>query len=309
MSKFKKVVLVLLALIIAIPVSVFGYLYFKINSMYDKEEAKKIEQKIPKVNEENGITNVLLAGVDGNNLERGNRSDAMMILTIDSKNNDIRLTSLARDTYVDIPGYSTEKLTHAYAYEGPSLLLETINNNFGISIDKYAAVSFDSFISIIDTIGGVEIDILDREISHIPGVSSAGLQTLNGEQALAYSRIRYADSAYQRDNRQRTVIEAAFKKLKEDFASNALEVGNELLKYVKTNITPIELVGLANKVMKVNNAQFEQIEFPLEGHREGKNLGGSKGWVIEWEKDYNKEQLYKFIFDYENYVKTETDSQ
>ncbi|MGL5348599.1 MAG: LCP family protein [Peptostreptococcaceae bacterium] len=300
MSKFKKIIVILLALIIIIPVTALGYLYTKINAMYDKEEAKKIEQKIPKVEDENGITNILLAGVDGNNLDRGNRSDSMMILTIDSKNNDIRLTSLARDTYVNIPGYSTEKLTHAYAYEGPSLLLETIKENFGISIDKYAAVSFDSFVSIIDAIGGVEIDILDREISYIDGVNSAGLQTLDGEQALAYSRIRYADSAYHRDNRQRTVIEAAFKKLKTDFSSDFLEIGNELLRYVKTNVTPMELIGLANKVIKVNDTEFEQIEFPLEGHRENKNLDG-KGWIIEWEEDYNKQQLHNFIFDYNNY--------
>ena len=136
MSKTKKLVIGLLAIIIILPLSVFGYLYFKINSMYDKEEAKDISDKIEKVESVDGITNILLVGVDGNNLERGNRSDAMMILTLDEKNKDIRLTSLARDTYVDIPGYSTEKLTHAYAYEGASLLLQTINENFGIAIDK-----------------------------------------------------------------------------------------------------------------------------------------------------------------------------
>ena len=210
MSKFKKVFIGLLVLLVAIPLGGFGYFYFKLNSIYDKDEAKKVESKIDNVQEINGVTNILLAGVDGNNIDKGNRSDAMMILTIDSKNNDIRLTSLARDTYVDIPGYSTEKLTHAYAYEGPSLLLQTINNNFGIHIDKYAVVSFESFAKIIDIIGGVQIDVLDREVSQIPGVSSVGKQTLNGDQALAYSRIRHADSAYYRDNRQRTVISILF---------------------------------------------------------------------------------------------------
>lgn len=88
-----------------------GYIYFKLNSMYDKEEAKQINAtEESERNKEKGITNILLVGVDGNNMEKGNRSDAMMIATIDEKNNDIRITSLARDTYVDIEGYSTEKV-------------------------------------------------------------------------------------------------------------------------------------------------------------------------------------------------------
>ena len=305
MSTFKKVCIGLLAAVIILPLITLGYMYFKLNSMYDKEEAKEIKAQSQKAKEKekDGVTNVLLVGVDGNNLEKGNRSDAMMVLTIDERNNDIRLTSLARDTYVDIPGYSTEKLTHAYAYGGPSLLLETIDKNFDLPIDKYAAVSFKSFEQIIDIIGGVEIDILDREVSHIPGVSSPGKHTLNGAEALAYSRIRYADDAYQRDNRQRTVIQAAYNKLLANFSSNFMDVGNAILEHTKTNISPTEIISLANKVIKIKDSNFDQMEFPLEGYREGKNLNKQKGWIIEWEKDYNIEQLNKFIFDYENYKK------
>ena len=303
MSIFKKIVIALIVMLVAIPVGGFGYLYFKLNSMYDKEEAKKVEENIQKVEKVEGITNILLAGIDGNYSDKGNRSDAMMIVTIDSNNNDIRLTSLARDTYVDIPGHSTEKLTHAYAYGGPSLLLETINNNFGIAIDKYATVNFDSFVKIIDIIGGVSIDVLDREVSHIPGVNAPGKQVLNGEQALAYSRIRYADSAYQRDNRQRTVIESVYKKLLANLSSNFLDVTSNILNYTKTNISPTEVMSLVNKVIKISDSDFDQMEFPLEGHRTGSTISKEKGWVIEWEEDYNKEQLNKFIFDYENYNK------
>ena len=301
MTKTKKLVIGLLAIIIILPLSVFGYLYFKINSMYDKEEAKDISDKIEKVESVDGITNILFVGVDGNNLERGNRSDAMMILTLDEKNKDIRLTSLARDTYVDIPGYSTEKLTHAYAYEGASLLLQTINENFGIAIDKYAAVSFDSFKNIIDSLGGVDIDVTSKEVGQIPGVTNAGVQTLNGEQALAYSRIRYIDSAYERDNRQRKVIQSTANKLLQSGSSNILQLGNNILRYTKTNITPMELVGLVNKAIKINDKDFKQIEFPFESHRTGLIISDKTGWVIEWDKDYNREQLHNFIFDYENY--------
>lgn len=301
MSTFKKIVIGLVIFIVAVPMVAFGYFYFKLNSIYDSSAAKDVKNKIEKADDKDGITNILLAGVDGNNLDKGNRSDSMMVLTIDEKNNDIRITSLARDTYVQIPGYGEEKLTHAYAYGGPALLLQTIDKNFGLKIDKYAVVSFSSFEKIIDAIGGVEIDVLPREVSHIPGVDSAGKQTLNGPEALAYSRIRYADDAYQRDNRQRTVMQAAYNKLASN-PGNLMEIGNTILGYTKTNMPPMEIFKLANKVIKMNFTEFPQLEFPLDGHREGKIVSKEKGWVILWDKEYNNEQLKKFIFDYKNYT-------
>ncbi|WP_283592889.1 LCP family protein [Paraclostridium bifermentans] len=301
MSTFKKIVIGLVIFIVAVPMVAFGYFYFKLNSIYDSSAAKDVKEKVEKADDKDGITNILLAGVDGNNLDKGNRSDSMMVLTIDEKNNDIRITSLARDTYVQIPGYGEEKLTHAYAYGGPALLLQTIDKNFGLKIDKYAVVSFSSFEKIIDALGGVEIDVLPKEVSYIPGVNSAGKQTLNGAEALAYSRIRYADDAYQRDNRQRTVMQAAYNKLSSS-PGDLMEIGNTILGYTKTNIPPMEIFKLANKVIKMNFTEFPQLEFPLEGHRDGKIVSKEKGWVILWDKEYNNEQLKKFIFDYKNYT-------
>lgn len=301
MSTFKKIVIGLVIFIVAVPMVAFGYFYFKLNSIYDSSAAKDVKEKVEKADDKDGITNILLAGVDGNNLDKGNRSDSMMVLTIDEKNNDIRITSLARDTYVQIPGYGEEKLTHAYAYGGPALLLQTIDKNFGLKIDKYAVVSFSSFEKIIDALGGVEIDVLPKEVSYIPGVNSDGKQTLNGAEALAYSRIRYADDAYQRDNRQRTVMQAAYNKISSN-PGDLMEIGNTILGYTKTNIPPMEIFKLANKVIKMNFTEFPQLEFPLDGHRDGKIVSKEKGWVILWDKEYNNEQLKKFIFDYKNYT-------
>ncbi len=299
MRHFKKIVVGLLILLLAIPTIGFGTLYFKLNSIYDKEEASKIE--VAEVTE--GITNILLVGVDGDNIDRGNRSDAMIILTIDSNNNDIRLTSLARDTYVNIPGHSTEKLTHAYAYDGPSLLIQTIKENFGISIDKYAAVNFNSFINIIDELGGVQIDISEDEVSQIEGINEAGSQVLTGEQALAYSRIRYIDSAYQRDNRQRTVLQALYNKLTNVSNDELLDIANTLFRYTKTNMTPMEIISVGTQAIKIKDTDFDQLEFPLEGHRNDTIISNEKGWVIEWEDEYNKKALNDFIFDYVTYIK------
>lgn len=297
---------ILISIAIIIPLLGIGYLYFQLNSMYDKEEAKEISttQESEK-NKKNGITNILLVGVDGNNIEKGNRSDSMMILTIDEKNQDIRLTSLARDTYVDIEGYGSEKLTHAYAYEGASLLIQTIKNNFGIDVDKYVAVSFESFEKIIDILDGIEINVSKKEVSQINGIKKSGTQTLNGSQALEYSRIRYIDSAYERDNRQRKVIEALYNKLVNDSNGNLMSVLNEVLRYTKTNMLPLEIVSIANKAIKINDTEFDQVEFPFEEARKGKNIK-EKGWIIEWDKDYNKNKLDKFIYDYANYDKSDS---
>ncbi len=303
MGNMKKIIIVMISILIIIPLTGVGYLYFRLNSMYDKEEAKEISNTIKNTekNKEHNITNILLIGVDGDYIDKGNRSDAMMILTIDEVNNDIRMTSLARDTYVNIDGYSTEKLTHAYAYEGPNLLINTISNNFNIDIDRYVAVSFESFEKIIDLLGGVEIDVSNKEVSQIKGVEKSGKQNLNGAQALDYSRIRYIDSAYERDNRQRTVIEALYNKFRNDTDGKFLEIANELLRYTKTNISPIEIISIANTVTKINDSSIEQIEFPFEEARNGHIISDEKGWVIEWDKDYNNEKLNKFIYDYDSY--------
>lgn len=297
---------ILISIAIIIPLLGIGYLYFQLNSMYDKEEAKEISttQESEK-NKKNGITNILLVGVDGNNIEKGNRSDSMMILTIDEKNQDIRLTSLARDTYVDIEGYGSEKLTHAYAYEGASLLIQTIKNNFGIDVDKYVAVSFESFEKIIDILDGIEINVSKKEVSQINGIKKSGTQTLNGSQALEYSRIRYIDSAYERDNRQRKVIEALYNKLVNDSNGNLMSVLNEVLRYTKTNMLPLEIVSIANKAIKINDTEFDQVEFPFKEARKDNNIK-EKGWIIEWDKDYNKSKLDKFIYDYANYEKSDS---
>lgn len=305
-KNIKEFNVILISIAIIIPLLGIGYLYFQLNSMYDKEEAKEISttQESEK-NKKNGITNILLVGVDGNNIEKGNRSDSMMILTIDEKNQDIRLTSLARDTYVDIEGYGSEKLTHAYAYEGASLLIQTIKNNFGIDVDKYVAVSFESFEKIIDILDGIEINVSKKEVSQINGIKKSGTQTLNGSQALEYSRIRYIDSAYERDNRQRKVIEALYNKLVNDSNGNLMSVLNEVLRYTKTNMLPLEIVSIANKAIKINDTEFDQVEFPFKEARKDNNIK-EKGWIIEWDKDYNKNKLDKFIYDYANYEKSDS---
>ena len=165
-SGLKKLVIFLAILVIAFPAAAFGYIYFKLNVMHDTTADESILNET-NFQSEKGITNILLAGTDGRPGEKNSRSDAMMILTVDSKNKSLKLTSLNRDTFVNIPGHGEEKLTHAYAYGGINLLVETIENNFEVDIQNYAVVDFYSFMDIVDALGGVEVDVHKNEINEI----------------------------------------------------------------------------------------------------------------------------------------------
>ena len=313
MKHFKKVALILIGLIVTICLSGFGYVYFKLNKMYVKDEVVKSTEEQGTIVE--GITNILLVGTDGEYVEKGNRSDSMMVVTIDSKNKDIRISSIARDTYVDIHGYSTEKLTHAYAYEGIDLLKEVFKVNFNLNIDKYIAVNFVSFMDIMDELGGVEVNVEAKDINEINKyidacygyyknkdekdkeyITKSGVQRLNGYQALAFSRIRYTDSAFARDNRHREVAESVYKEFAQKGVETYKKCAEIILNNTKTNISPMEMMNLAYTVLKINDTDIEQFQFPLEEYRNGHIISKQKGWVLEWDKEPNLEAWHKFIF-------------
>ena len=313
MKHFKRVAFILIGLIVTICLSGFGYVYFKLNKMYVKDEAVKSTEEQGTMVE--GITNILLVGTDGKYIEKWNRSDSMMVVTIDSKNKDIRISSIARDTYVDIPGYSTEKLTHAYAYEGIDLLKEVFKVNFNLNIDKYIAVNFVSFMDIMDELGGVEVNVEEKDIKEINKyidacygyyknkdekdkeyITKSGVQRLNGYQALAFSRIRYTDSAFARDNRHREVAESVYKEFAQKGVETYKKCADIILNNTKTNISPIEMMNLAYTVLKINDKDIDQFQFPLEEYRNGHIINKQKGWVLEWDKEPNLEAWHKFIF-------------
>ena len=314
MNSFKKIALTLIAIILVIVLSGFGYVYSKLNKIYVKDDSVKSEEK-DEAKMVDGITNILLVGTDGEYVEKGNRSDSVMLVTIDSKNKDIKISSIARDTYVDIPGYSTEKLTHAYAYEGIDLLKEVFKVNFDLDIDKYIAVNFVSFMEIIDELGGVEVNVEEKDIKEINKyidacygyykdkdekdkeyITESGVQRLNGYQALAFSRIRYTDSAFHRDNRHREVAESVYKEFAQKGVDTYKRCAEIILNNTKTNISPMEMMNLAYTVLKINDKNIEQFQFPLEEYRNGHIISKEKGWVLEWDKEPNLEAWHKFIF-------------
>lgn len=319
MSYFKKIVIGLVIALSLIILAGFGFVYSKLNSIYVRDEAVKSEQDSSEKMVE-GITNILLVGIDGRYIDKGNRSDSVMLVTIDSKNKDIKITSIARDTYVDIPGYSTEKLTHAYAYEGIDLLKEVFKVNFDIKIDKYIAVNFVSFMDIMDELGGVEVNIEEKDIDEVNKyiddcyeyyynkkdevkkeyITKSGTQRLNGYQALAFSRIRYTDSAFARDNRHREVAQSVYKEFLKKGPEEYKKCADILLENTKTNISPIQMLNLGYTVFNINDKDIEQLQFPLEEHRNGHIINDKKGWILEWDKEPNIKAWHEFIYGNEN---------
>lgn len=321
MSRLKKFVIFLLVLVIAFPVGVYGYFYTKLSAIHDPSIDNTILNSKDFKNQ-NGITNILLLGTDARPGEGNSRSDSMMILTVDSKNNSIKLTSLARDTYVDIPGHGKQKLTHAYVYGKSNLLIETIENNFEIDIQNYATVDFLSFMHIIDLLGGVSVNVAADEIRElnkfIPEtykwdenpdkgdmqlIETSGEQTLNGYQALAFSRIRKNDSAMERDRRQRDVIQGLIKGVKELPPTQYPKLMNTILPYVKTNMKPNSIFALGLRVLKIGNLDLKQFEFPIDDgvHSTG-GIYGKAGWVLRFEPD-SLQILHDFIFEDIEYTK------
>ncbi|HAY3898111.1 TPA: LytR family transcriptional regulator, partial [Escherichia coli] len=186
-----KKVLIIIATILIFSLSALGsYLLSmvgKLNNVGLDDSDLGIEKS---KNTSSKIKNIVLFGIDQTEGDIG-RSDAIIIATVDSLHKKLKLTSISRDSYVNIEGHGYDKLNHAYAYGQEELAIKTINQTFGLDITDYAKVNFNNLKDIIDTLGGIDITVEDSELGDLNGViSTSGRQHVNGTQALAYSRIR-----------------------------------------------------------------------------------------------------------------------
>lgn len=302
MGKKRSKLKITIISIIAILVIILGGGYLYINSKLSKvqkvdinKDNLSIDQNIEKDKAKSEIKNIALFGIDAPKGKAG-RSDAIMILTIDNKNDKLKLTSIMRDSYVDVPGHGKTKITHAYAYGGPELAIKTLNQNFKLNIEDFMAVNFTSLPEIIDKLGGVQINITKEEIKHIPGITHAGKQTLNGAQALTYSRIRHASGGdYKRTERQRTVLEAIFNKMHNSPKSEYPTLINEFLPYVETNMSSLDMIGLAKDSMPLLKGKLELARFPLNGDCQGKMINGV--WYLVFNEKKTLNEIQSYIYD------------
>ena len=307
-STTKKVVLSLLAVLVILVGTVLGFYQHVKNKIYIEKEPS-ISKSDTEFQEVKGITNVLLIGVDARDLDESCRSDSMIIATIDNNNKKVKLTSLFRDTLVDIPGHGEAKLNSAYMLGGPELLLETVKETYNISIDKYIIINFWGFEAIVDYIGGIEVDVKDYQLEELNKyigestggndcpVEEAGVQTLNGKQALSYARIRYnVGDEYERTDRQREVIFKVVEKLQNTKPSKYLGIMNTMLEYIRTNIDPLEALNMAYTIYKFPSLDVEQLQIPLVALSETRNYK-ELGSVFLMDRLQNASILYNFIYE------------
>lgn len=307
-STTKKVVLSLVMVLVILIGTVLGFYKHIKNKIYVKKEPS-ISNNDSEFKEVEGITNVLLIGVDARDLDEPCRSDSMIIATLDNNNKKVKLTSLFRDTLVDIPGHGEAKLNAAYMLGGPELLMKTVKETYNVSIDKYIIINFWGFETIVDYIGGIEVDVKDYQLEELNKyigestggndcpVEKAGIQTLNGKQALSYARIRYnVGDEYERTDRQREVIFKVIEKLQNTKPSKYLGIMNTMLEYIKTNIDPLQALNMAYTIYKLPSLDVEQLQIPLVALSETRNYK-ELGSVFLMDRLQNASILYNFIYE------------
>lgn len=254
--------------------------------------------------------NILLLGSDSYTTKEQQRTDSMIILSINMSTAEIKMTSLMRDTWIKIPGKSSSrKLTELCAVGGPEMTIQAINENFGMNISKYALISMAGIAEVIDLLGGVELDVTEAErkalnkglfdlsgLSGMEKLEESGENVhLNGNQATAYARIRKIDSDYVRTERQRTVLLAMAEKIKNGASpATLLTIVDTLLGYVDTNLSLVELMSLASVGLTSDLSNVQQLRLPVDGTFESGMYGTV--WCIKPNFKKNAQLLREFIY-------------
>lgn len=256
-----------------------------------------------------GLTNpsvfrVLLIGTDSYSEKKRGRSDTMLLMQLNTQTNQVKLVSFLRDLYVKIPGYSKTRLNAAYVFGDAELLEETLANNFGVTVDRYIAVSFPLMVKVIDRLGGVTVEVSDTERVQLNSIlkyynkqngwpqsdqllESAGLQMLSGKQALCFSRIRKTDSDFKRVNRQRKVIEAIFERLRGMDVISLTAVAMETFSDVRTDLTLADITALVPAAMNLNGLSWDSLTVPVDGGYRSQKIAGMDVLTPDLERNRN----------------------
>ena len=270
-----------------------------------------------------GYTNIALFGIDTReigDLGAGNRSDTMIIASINNETKEVRLMSVYRDTYLNRADDTYGKCNAAYSKGGPKQAMEMLNTNLDLNIQYYVSIDFVALIKTIDILGGVEIDVQDNEwewvnaymyettevsedyLDHYsPFLEGPGLQTLDGLQATSYCRIRAVGDDYGRTERQRTVISQIVEKAKTAGIGKIIEIIDEVFPLVATNIPKTTMVSLASSMMSYELG--DSSGFP--SMRENARIDGQDA-IIPADLVANVTELHQFLFDEDDYYPSPT---
>ncbi|NLJ98225.1 MAG: LCP family protein [Tissierellia bacterium] len=308
--RFRRVFFI--SLIIFAAIFVYGY---NILNKMDSADISKDDTELGITDESadsKDVVNIALFGLDRRDTSGGGRSDSVMIASLDKKHKKIKLTSLMRDTYIDIPGRGMDKLNHAYSFGGPELAIRTINQNFNMNIREFATVDFFGLEKIIDVMGGVEIDVKSNEVKYIntgvkemdrldnsssPLVQQEGTQLLTGRQAVSYSRIRKTGNGdYERTERQRVVLEQVLKRGMNAGITKYPALLNAMLPYVETSLSKPEILSLGTSVLTSGIRDIDQYRIPADGYVKNQTINGVS-YVVPQSLEDNVMLLNKFIYE------------
>lgn len=274
------------------------------------------------VQHEEGYTNVALFGLDSreNDLGKGNRSDTIMIASLNNDTKEVKLVSIYRDTLLELDDGSYNKANAAYAFGGPEGAVSLINRNLDMNIEKYVTVNFNALVDVIDAVGGLDLELTHDEVVHmnnycvetskVTGKSYEkiepeveGTYHLNGVQAVSYSRIRYtAGGDFKRAERQRLVLQKIADKVQNMSVGTVNKIIDSVFPQISTNFTLAEMIGYAKNLTKYKLG--DSIGFPTDNTTDMLNEVGSV--VIPDTLSSNVMEVHKFLFGNDGYTVSST---
>lgn len=327
-KKRKRIILFtveIVALVVLLAALVSVLMITKTDKVKINPEDIAVNPEVEENTEMKGYRNIALFGVDSRTgkLGKGNRSDTIMIASINQDTGDVKLISVYRDTYLNLGTDAYNKANAAYAKGGPEQAINMLNMCFDLNIQEYVTVGFDALIETIDALGGIQIDVHENEIEHLNNyqrsmfsedendalnenivkVTKPGLQTLNGLQATAYCRIRYVGDDFGRAERQRKVLLACLDKAKQANPATLVDILNKVMDHVSTNLGVEEMASVLKDVASYEVVAQDGI--PFESARKTGTVGKKGSCVIPVDLAENVKMLHEFLFDAADYVPSE----
>lgn len=307
LAKWKRVtVYVILAVILVLLIAFLGVYGFYNNFRNAVDEKNLgISSEIADKYGDTDIFNVALFGLDTRDENSfSGRSDTIIIVSVDRKNNVVKLSSILRDSYVAIEGHKNQKITHAYAFGGAELAIKTLNQNFSMNITDYATINFYKLGQAIDLLGGIDIEVTEAERVHLNDIgdddnpnfgylNESGMVHLTGEQAVVYARLRKIDSDVARSNRQKKVIEALLVQARKVSPSKYGEMVKTMMSLCETSLSFSEIMSFAPMISQDLTIQMTNVP-----NEEDNAVGGiyDGAWVWRYDLAAATERLHLFIY-------------
>ena len=325
-KKIIGIICMMLILVLGMAGAVFGYAASKVNKIQKIEVKKETlkESITEEVEHKSGYLNVAVFGLDSRDgsLDKGNRSDTIMIASLNNDTKEVKLVSIYRDTLLELDDGSYNKANSAYSFGGPEGAVSLINRNLDMNIEKYVTVNFNALVDVIDAVGGLDLELTHEEVVHMNNYcvetseitgkkykkiepEVAGTYHLNGVQAVSYSRIRYTEGGdFQRTSRQRLVIEKIAEKAKKADLSTINKIIDAVFPEITTSFTSGEIVKMSAGLLQYSIGDNEG--FPMDNETPDSIPGYQGSYVVPKGLEENVIKLHKFLFPDEDYTPTDT---